>query len=458
MRALLLALLLAAACPASDPPVYWLLWFDTEDFIDPAADDAALRLARELTARGIQATFKVVGEKARVLQRRGRSDVIRALSAHEIGYHSEFHSLQPVPAVYMNELGLLDGAAEFERREGPGFRLVSEMFGRTPAVYGQPGNSWAPQANLALRRWGVPVYMDDGGHVGLDRQPIWFGGLLYVYNLGPFTVRANLNRPEDVAEANAKFDRGLEDVKRRGGGVMQTYYHPCEFSSVEFWDGVNFRAAARPEPSEWKLPRPRTPESQALAYSNFLAFIDHVRSAPGVRIVTPRELLVRVEPPVAAPPAAVARRLADSIDTRDGFSAAEQLLVLLGLAPRYVDGPARRTATTWNEPVIPRAAFTRATRDAAAFIEANLRLPDALWLDSRRLSLPDFAATLAADPGGPQVPLRKAALGLEAHVASSAAPNYNWVIHPPGFAPEALLDLARLQAWTLKPARLRPQP
>jgi len=29
------------------------------------------------------------------------------------------------------------------------------------------------------------------------------------------------------------------------------------------------------------------------------------------------------------------------------------------------------------------------------------------------------------------------------------------VIHPKGFAPESLLEMARLQAWTLKPARLR---
>ncbi len=60
-------------------PVYVVLWFDTEDYILPASDDAAKRIADFLTQQGIRATFKVVGEKARVLERRRRMDVIAAL-------------------------------------------------------------------------------------------------------------------------------------------------------------------------------------------------------------------------------------------------------------------------------------------------------------------------------------------------------------------------------------------
>ncbi len=64
---------------------YVALWFDTEDYLLPASDDAALRLADWLTERHIRATFKVVGEKARVLESRSRSDVIAALSAMRSG-------------------------------------------------------------------------------------------------------------------------------------------------------------------------------------------------------------------------------------------------------------------------------------------------------------------------------------------------------------------------------------
>src|ERR1035441_8663302 len=75
--------------PTADPsssagaPVYVVLWFDTEDYILPASDDAAKRIADFLSDQGVRATFKLVGEKARVLEARHRSDVIAALSRHE---------------------------------------------------------------------------------------------------------------------------------------------------------------------------------------------------------------------------------------------------------------------------------------------------------------------------------------------------------------------------------------
>ena len=180
MRAVLLLLLSAAVALRAAGPVYAVLWFDTEDYIEPAADDAALRIAHDLTGLGVRATFKVVGEKARVLEQRGRWDVVRALALHEIGYHSNFHSVQPPPALYLRDLGYLEGAAEFERREGPGMQDLMRIFGVRPSCYGQPGNSWAPQANTALRRMGIPVYLDEGPHVGLNEQPFWYGGSMRI--------------------------------------------------------------------------------------------------------------------------------------------------------------------------------------------------------------------------------------------------------------------------------------
>src|SRR5215217_6167817 len=96
---LLLALLFPCKTAAADgSSVYVVLWFDTEDYLLPASDDAAKRLGEMLTRNGIRATFKVVGEKARTLERRGRTDVIDALKKHDIGYHANFHSVHPTPS------------------------------------------------------------------------------------------------------------------------------------------------------------------------------------------------------------------------------------------------------------------------------------------------------------------------------------------------------------------------
>ena len=44
---------------------------------------------------------------------------------------------------------------------------------------------------------------------------------------------------------------------------------------------------------------------------------------------------------------------------------------------------------------------------------------------------------------------------MEKYVAADPVKTFNWAIHPEGFSAPGLLELARLQTWTLKPARLR---
>src|SRR5437667_12514791 len=181
-RTILLLLVLSLAilpCIAAveSSSVHVILWFDTEDYLLPADDDATKRLAEMLAERNIHATFKLVGEKARVLEQRGRRDVIAALKKHDIGYHANFHSVHPAPSEYLADAGLLDGMADFVRREGGGAADVRRILGvKTLACYGQPGSSWASQTIAALKDIGVsprgvPCYVDEGTHVGLDEKP-----------------------------------------------------------------------------------------------------------------------------------------------------------------------------------------------------------------------------------------------------------------------------------------------
>src|SRR5690349_10784614 len=186
---LLLTLLGVSLRPANSAtaqpptPVYVTLWFDTEDYVLPQSDDAAKRVAEMLTRLGIKATFKVVGEKARVLEQRGRKDVIAALKQHEIGYHSNTHSQQPTIAVYLQHAGWEDGSAEFYRRELQGVKDIERIFGVTPVCYGQPGSAWASQAYPALKRMGIEAYVDEADHVGIDEQPFYYGGMLNVFKM-----------------------------------------------------------------------------------------------------------------------------------------------------------------------------------------------------------------------------------------------------------------------------------
>ena len=68
---------------------------------------------------------------------------------------------------------------------------------------------------------------------------------------------------------------------------------------------------------------------------------------------------------VTKPTAADARaQFRESIDMRGTSSAADLLLALLGVAPRYVDGPSERVATTVTKP-IDRVRFDHAGGEKA---------------------------------------------------------------------------------------------
>ncbi|MGD0299708.1 MAG: hypothetical protein ABSE86_21665 [Bryobacteraceae bacterium] len=461
MLRLFLAIFLTAASMAANGPVYVVLWFDTEDYIEPAADDAALRIATELDKLGVRATFKVVGEKARVLESRGRFDVIRAMGRHDIGYHSNFHSIQPTPALYLRGMGWLDGAAEFERRERPGVEDVRRIFGATPSCYGQPGSSWAPQTFRALLRLGIPVYLDEGTHVGIGEQPFWFGGMLNVFNMGRYQLRASLDDESALPQAFERFDRAAEQLEANGGGVISIYYHPTEFVTTAFWD-LNFAKGANPERADWKKPPRRTAEESERCYRILTRYVEHLKSRSGVRFVTARELplLYESQIPHAADRASIARHLKEHetflITDHGVLSAAEMLQILLGMEPAIVEGPSARATTTSHLEEIPQAAFERAKVDAAGFIRANHRLPAEVWIGSEKLSLADFAATLAGDDGAASaIAVRKGNLEIEKYVSNDAWGSFAWPIHPEGFRAPELLEMARLQAWTLKPARLK---
>jgi hypothetical protein len=461
MLRVLICLFLTVSSLFAANPVYVVLWFDTEDYLEPAADDAALRIANDLTAEGVKGTFKVVGEKARVLEKRGRRDVIQALARHAIGYHSNWHSVHPTPAEYLVRLGFLEGAADFERREAAGVADVKRIFGMQPICYGQPGNSWGPQSNPALRKLGIPVYLDEGEQVGLNEQSFWYGGLLYVFQMGRNQFRAQLNVGAEDPAAYQRFDEAAARLASSGGGLISIYYHPTEFVTTEFWDGVNFARGADPDPKAWVKPRRRTAAESERCYGVLRSFVQHMKKQQGVRFVDARELPGLYAEPSAKPVdrKAVGAHLSRGIVFGEiqgrTLSPAEMLLALLEVPPQIVDGPAAQGTTTYGKPTIPATAFRKAASDAADFIRQFHRLPNQVFIGPETLSLADFTATLAGSiQGADPVPVVRGSIQFDRYFSTDGRKAFNWVIHPEGFNGAPLLDLGRLQGWTLKPATL----
>lgn len=492
--ALLLAAIVSVARPAAQaPPVLVTLWFDTEDYILPQDDEATKRLAEMLTRLGVRATFKIVGEKARVLEQRGRKDVIQALRGHEIGYHSNTHSQPPTIAVYLQHAGWDDGIAEFLRREAAGARDVERILGRRPVAYGQPGSAWAPQAYPALRSMGIRLYLDEADHVGLDDQPFYYGGMLNVFRMRSTLARMELKGGTSLADGKTRFSEAADRVRAKGGGTVSVYYHPCEWVQTAFWDAVNFSGGANPPRSAWKQPGVRPRDETERAFADFAQFISFIKAQPGVRFVTASDLLeayadraltrgftrnemLAIARAVQQPQNFLVRgdyalSVADmfSILTEAvaGFEAQGSLPASVTM--RNLDGPAdvfAPSAAVAQSPSFAWDAFARATNDVVSYTASAGRVPAEVWVGSEALSPSDYLATLGASVEtivntgrAPETVVRRAgSFAADRYVAPDSPDLWRWPIFPKGFHAPRIMELARLQAWTLKPAIMRRAP
>jgi hypothetical protein len=466
-----------------EPVVYVTFWFDTEDFILPQADDAAKRLAEMFSKRNVRATFKIVGEKAKVLEERGRDDVILALTKNDIAYHSTYHSVHPTPAEYSRDLGWHEGVSEFIRREGVGLETLRHVFGVNASCYGQPGGSWTPQSYAALHAFQIPLYLDETSHVNVNNRAFWYCGILTILELGDCVMRTGW-MDEEVEHACAKFDRIHEKLVQEGGGIVSIYYHPCEFVHREFWDGVNFAHGETPPRSEWKLPPVKSPEEQEQAFHAFEHYLEHIVNHPAVQLVTAREIPSLYPDRVYSHPLTRndVRTIAETFGKRLSYvglatrivSAAEGLLALSHFVAKsdrdcqpeevtleFAYGPASAPQQFVTEGAFRWNAIQQAAQELVGTVRVTKQLPSIVWVAGKPVRPEDFAATLASVVASGRYsgdsPLQQAELEAKKYVADDSPRLWGWVIFPRGFHAPRMMEIAKLQAWTIKPAVLRKQ-
>ncbi|MEJ2007138.1 MAG: hypothetical protein P8Z30_03120 [Acidobacteriota bacterium] len=468
-------------------PVYVILWFDTEDYVLPQSDDSAKRIAEFLTSQGIRATFKVVGEKARTLERRHREDVIAALDKQEIGFHSNYHSWRVSPAEFEQPLDWRDGVREFIRREKPGIEAIRRIFGRMPTAYGQPGNSWCPEAQPALRKMGIHVYLDDGEQIGLDGKPFWYGGILNIFDM----KYINGFRPNEdwtnLAEVEANFKKAYSNLSQSGGGLISIYFHPCEFIHKEFWDAVNFANGAEPPRSQWKLPPIKSPVEQARAFAFLEKFVEYMKTYPVHFVTAPGTLKLYLDKAQWRPfsdhdLSEIARAVSPAVSFqvhKDYDLSASEVLWLLNTymtrmfqnkPSQFIElegtplGPSSDAAgaSLKEEVKVPWYQFQWAVLDVESSLKKNAQVPTVVWIGGKPYPPASYLVALAHVARGlleghaapKEVSLAPAHLDAANYVAKDSAKVWGWPIFRPGFDGKHLLDLARLQTWTLKPAQL----
>jgi hypothetical protein len=120
--------------------------------------------------------------------------------------------------------------------------------------------------------------------------------------------------------------------------------------------------------------------------------------------------------------------------------------------------PPRSTLQELTEP-----QFRDALADVYEFIEINRRIPARVFVGPQAIGPADFLYAMAfahewkADAAVDRIPLgHEPGIIPERYVARDT-PNLfgGWIIHKEGFRAPKILEIARLQTWTLKPALLK---
>lgn len=456
------------------------LRLDTEDFLTPQSDDALRRILDVLDAHAVLATFPVVGEKVRSWLRGGRADLIERLGRHAVGYHSDTHSLHPTIAEELAPLPWPEACAAFVAREREGYALVAETFG-TPVCWTQPGGNWTAAALAVVRGWGVPMDFSEGWNSYLDAgpAPCRYEGLMHwsapVTAPKPFLS----GLPGNLLPALEMAERRVVD-RTHGEAPLCIVAHPTELCTTAFWDAVNFGGGRMPPRAEWRSAPVRDAESVEAATAALDAYIGGLLHLGATFITAPD--LVACYPDRAVGmdlPAAPLRALARVVGVGPGavrgaglaLSAAEVFALICAALTRWpdglpdgatgalpvraCDGPAESAPERAGPAVSGRAALVDAARWCDAHVANRAYLPSAVPLAGGSVPPADFlgaAARLLAHPEETETPLRRHPPHWERVVKPPERLHWDWPVFPPDFWPMGLWDMARLQAWTWKPA------
>jgi hypothetical protein len=142
--------------------------------------------------------------------------------------------------------------------------------------------------------------------------------------------------------------------------------------------------------------------------------------------------------------------------TPDSLEVKEPPFGPTSVSPVVADG----TTTDWSQ-------FSRTAADVADFVRKQHRVPGTVWLGSKPVSPEAYLRALAPVAldlmDGKQPPktieMKPAKLKAAEYVSDDDPKKlWGWVIFPTGFRAPAMMELAKRQAWTLKPAVLDPNP
>jgi hypothetical protein len=479
------------------------------------SDDIIREFAEALDAEGLRGNFLFIAERARLLKERGRRDVIDSLARHAIGLHT-LTGEHPCLPEYVAGKDWEAGVAITREYESKGWEILRHVFGRDPVCLSQHAQYGAPHVFPVAREFGVPHaygYPAAPPLFGLS----WYCGALNIPYVNPGSLGADLLSYFEVGDENyadeARFASVLPRLEKRIADCLAADHpyltificHPYHLRYVEFTDYWQYINGTNIPREQWGVknggPRRRTDAQMEVAWRNVRRLLNYLRRHDALKVLTLPELrtkygcqpshLSRIDLLAAAhqaagaphpglftagwyrwaggrPPEVVAYGDYSAGELVAGWVQSLREHLRSGAFPDDVPradllGPLENPILTPEVWEVSREAFATLVVDFCDFVERRGHLPHDLGEPGARVGLGTFYRTFAemylavADSGElpasislrpfPRFPAVATALG---HAYLDIADNE---LMRPDLNLYSVIKAAKLQTWTLKPAR-----
>ncbi len=460
---------------------FLVVTFDVEDTITPASegiDDIPKWLAEIMSEEGVTGTFFVIGEKARSLEARGRRDVIAAMSRHDIGSHTNFGSIHPTVTEQLEKLGWDAGVRLMAGQEAAGIAELERIFGQEVKILARHGGSYGPQLVHALGTL----------EAGYQGSPASLAGRNVVWFCNALNFSAQYAGFDDYYYRDELFGPVFDQLRAEwptlagSGGVVALFAgHPCKIRTEQFWD-LNFYGGRDTPPGAWKIPELRPAESMETAKKNFRRLMRFLKGRDDIEITTYGELMKlygrQKEQMTGEELGAIARASLEinSLVPDDYFSPAE---AFSGLARAILDfkeeeGPPQTLDVVHplGPPEMPifRPEISRVTLEnvftladeANEEIKRSGALPASLTVTGSRIGTGSLFALFSAAyldlmsgsmEAEYEVPAFEPYPAMNEREVVGRVEGYkSWPVHRPDLDMSRIVELTRLELWTLKPA------
>ncbi len=242
--------------------------FDTEDFTSDYACDAIRDVALLLESEDIRGCFMTVGLVAKQLIAWKRFDVLDALKAHEIDYHTYGHSMHPNICEYTDIAEYRLAEKRLLASECEGIGMLRTAF-NTDKIYAAvpPGPSVSYAGLYVYSDLGIPVYADSPLHTR-DGADVYFCNALHIEY---YKSLESLFFSENSFDPYALID----EIAARKRVIL--YNHPNMILYREFWDSLNYRGENKNAFGKWEEPERRPLRETERFYSGLRSLIQQLK-------------------------------------------------------------------------------------------------------------------------------------------------------------------------------------